>query len=111
MNVASYLGADTAKGAVAGTNAATGAPTATLVTTRAGSWVWGVGTDWSNALARTLGSGQTMVDQYLSSAGDTYWLQRQTAPTPAAGTAVTLNDTAPTGDRYNLAIIEILAAP
>jgi hypothetical protein len=28
-----------------------------------------------------------------------------------AGTVVTINDTAPTGDRYNLSICEILPAP
>jgi hypothetical protein len=52
-----------------------------------------------------------MVHQLLSSNGDTYWVQRQTATTPLSGTSVTINDTAPTGDRYNLAICEILPAP
>jgi hypothetical protein len=32
-------------------------------------------------------------------------MQRQNAPTPAT---VTINDTAPAGDRYNLAIVEIV---
>src|SRR5437879_12620803 len=32
--------------------------------------------------------------------GDTYWVRMQTAPTPLAGTKVTLNDSAPAGDRY-----------
>ena len=44
-------------------------------------------------------------------AGDTYWMQMQNAATTLSGTAVTINDTAPTGDRYNLAIVEVLAAP
>jgi len=52
-----------------------------------------------------------MVHQYLATVGDTYWVQRQTAVTPASGTVVTINDTAPTGDRYNLSICEILPAP
>ena len=52
-----------------------------------------------------------LVDQYLAPAGDTYWVQRQNAPTPASGTAVTTNDTAPTADRYDLAVVEVLAAP
>ena len=51
-----------------------------------------------------------MVDQFLSPSGDTFWTQRQTAPTPAAGTTVAINDTAPTGDRFDLAIVEILPA-
>jgi hypothetical protein len=34
-------------------------------------------------------------------------VQRTLTPTPLAGTSVTLNDTAPTTDRYNLFICEI----
>lgn len=61
--------------------------------------------------ARTVGPNQTLVDQFLAPAGDTYWLQRQNAPTAATGTLVTINDTAPTNDMWNLAVIEVLAAP
>jgi hypothetical protein len=43
--------------------------------------------------------------------GDTYWVQRQNSTTPVAGTVVTINDTAPTADRYNLSIVEILPVP
>src|SRR6185295_14398555 len=70
-----------------------------------------VGTDYDNPIARTLGTGQTIVHQYLATIGDTYWVQRRTIATPLAGTSVTINDTAPTTDRYNLSICEILAAP
>ena len=70
----------------------------------------GVGNDFDNGIARTLGPSQTMVHQYLATTGDTYWVQRQTNPTPSSGTSVTINDTAPTGDRYNLSIVEVLAA-
>jgi hypothetical protein len=111
LSVAGFLGADTTTGAVLAASGASGAPSATLTTTRAGSWVWGVGTDWSTAHARTVGSGQTLVDQYLSPSGDTYWLQRTSAATPAAGTAVPINDTAPTTDMWDLALIEVLPAP
>ena len=69
--------------------------------------MWGVGVDYDNATARTLGSGQTLVDSYFSPSGDTYWVQRRDALTPAAGTAVTLDDTAPTTDRWNLSAMEI----
>jgi len=117
MTVVSFTGANTsgssgsgAIGATASTNAASGAPTATLVTTQNNSWVFGVGNDYDNAISRTLGSGQVLVHQYLSTTGDTYWVQRQNAPTPLGGTSVTINDTAPTSDRFNLAICEILAA-
>ena len=41
--------------------------------------------------------------------GDTFWVQRTTNPVGATGTVVTINDTAPTADRYNLTLCEILA--
>jgi hypothetical protein len=115
ITVMSFSGVDTtgtggsgAIGATASTNAATGAPTATLVTTRNGSWVFGVGNDWDNAVARTPGTNQTLIHQDLASVGDTYWVQMQNSPTPASGTSVTINDTAPTKDSYNLSLVEIL---
>jgi chitodextrinase len=112
ITIAAFSGADTTTaGATASASAATGAPSASLVTTRAGSWVWGVGEDWDKAAARTVGAGQTMVDQFLSPSGDTFWTQRQTAVTPTAGTTVTINDTAPTADRWDLTLAEVLPAP
>ncbi len=112
ITVAAFIGADTAtNGAVASAAAASGAPSASLVTTRAGSWVWGVGEDWDKASSRTLGAGQTLVDQFLSPSGDTFWTQRQTATTPATGTTVAINDTAPTADRWDMALVEVLPAP
>ncbi len=112
ITVAAFSGADTTLGGATGSaSAASGAPTASLVTTRAGSWVWGVGEDWDKAAARTVGPGQTLVDQFLSPSGDTFWTQRQTATTAAAGTTVTINDTAPTADRWDLALVEVRAAP
>lgn len=111
ITVAAFKGADlAASGAVASSAAASGAPSASLVTTRAGSWVWGVGEDWDKASARGIGAGQTMVDQFLSPSGDTFWTQRQTAPTPLAGTTVTINDVSPTTDRWDLALVEVLPA-
>jgi len=112
ISVAAFVGADTIlNGATGAGAAATGAPSASLTTTRAGGWVWAVGNDWDSATGRTVGSAQTLVDQYLSPSGDTFWLQRQTAPTPAAGTLVTIDDTAPTTDQWNLALIEVPPAP
>ena len=92
-------------------NANAGAPAAQLTTTRNNSWEFGVGNDYDNAIARTSGPNQTIIHQYLASIGDTYWVQRQNTTTPASGTVVTINDTAPTTDRYNLSICEILPAP
>ena len=96
-------------GAIGGASAKSGAPSASLVTTGVGSWVLGVGNDFDNATARTLAAGQTLVHQYLSTAGDTYWVQRLSTAVATAGTTVTIADTAPTKDRYNLSIVEVLA--
>ena len=115
ITVISFAGVDTtgtggsgAIGAVGGSNSAAGAPSASIVTTRANSWVFGVGNDWDNATARTVGANQSMVHQYLATVGDTFWIQRQNATTQASGTTVTINDTAPTGDRFNLSVVEIV---
>ncbi len=112
MTVMSFAGVNPtgAIGAVGGKSAASGAPTATLVTTGSNSLVVGVGNDYDNAITRTVGAGQTLIHQDLTATGDTYWVQMQASTIPASGTTVTINDTAPTKDRYNLSIVEILAA-
>jgi hypothetical protein len=117
ITVVTFTGADAsgsngsgAIGATGSGSAAAGAPTATLTTTRNNSWVFGVGNDWDHPVARTLGPNQTMVHQYMPSVGDTYWVQRMASATAASGTSVTINDTAPTADRYNLTIVEVLPA-
>jgi hypothetical protein len=117
MTVMSFTGVNPSgtngSGAIGATgtgNASSGAPTASLVTTRNNSWVFGVGNDFDNAIARAPGPGQGLVHQFLAPVGDTYWVQMQNAPTPATGTTVIINDTAPTTDRYNLTICEVLAA-
>jgi hypothetical protein len=117
ITVMSFSGVDAtgvngsgAIGATASKNAATGAPTASLITTRNNSVVLGVGNDFDNAIVRAVGSGQSLIHQYLTPTGDTYWVQRQTNPIASSGTSVTINDTAPTTDRYNLSIVELLAS-
>jgi hypothetical protein len=115
ITVVTYAGVDTsgtngsgAIGATAGVNASKGSPSASLVSTRNGSWVFGVGNDYDNAIARVPDSGQSLINQYLTSTGDTYWVQKQNAPTPLAGSTVKIDDTAPTADRFNLTIVEVL---
>jgi Domain of unknown function (DUF4082)/Bacterial Ig domain len=115
LTVMSFKGVDAtgtngsgAIGATGSGNSLRGAPTASLVTTRNGSWVVGVGNDYDNATSRTPGAGQVLVHQYLAPVGDTYWVQRQNTATAASGTTVSINDTAPTTDRYNLTICEVL---
>ena len=103
VNPAGAIGATATKGA------STGAPSASLVTMGNNSWVLGVGNDFDKATARTVGAGQVLIHQYLTSTGDTYWVQMLGTPIAASGTAVTINDTAPTKDSYNLAIVEILS--
>jgi hypothetical protein len=115
LTVMSFKGVDAtgtngsgAIGATGSGNSRQGAPTASLVTTRNGSWVLGVGNDYDNAISRTPGAGQVLVHQYFAPVGDTYWMQRQNTATAASGTTVSINDTAPTTDRYNLTICEVL---
>jgi len=117
ITVMTFAGADATgangSGAIGATklaSSASGAPTSTLSTTRNSSWVFGVGNDFDNAIARTAGANQTVTRQFLTPAGDTYWVQMQNNVTPASGTAVSINDSAPTADRYNLAIVEVLPA-
>jgi len=114
ITVISFAGVDTsgsgganAIGATGSGNSSKGAPTASLVTTRNNSWVFGVGNDYDNAISRTPGVNQTVVHQFLTPTGDTYWVQMQNSTTPLSGTTVTVNDTAPTTDRYNLSIAEV----
>jgi hypothetical protein len=115
ISIVSFTGADYtgtngsgAIGAIGTGNSSSGAPTASLVTTRNNSWVFGVGNDWDLAVARTPAAGQNIVHQYLAPNNDTYWVQALNTTTPLSGTTVTLNDTAPTADRYNLSIVEVL---
>jgi len=111
INVVAFAGVNVTNpvGAVGGGSAASGAPTASLITQGTNSWVFGVGNDWDGAVARTVGASQTMVHQYLSPTGDTFWVQRQNATVLPAGTVVTINDTAPTNHQWNLSIVEIRA--
>jgi uncharacterized membrane protein len=97
-----------AVGATAVFSSASGAPTGSVTTTRDGSWVFAVGADWDNAIARTPGPNQTMVHQYLATVNDTYWVQRQNNISSPAGTIVAMNDAAPTSDEYNFALVEVL---
>ena len=94
-------------GASAIRSGATGAPTVSLVTTSDDSLIYGVGNDFDRAVARTVGAGQVKVDEFLAPSGDTMWVQARTASSGPAGSTMTLNDTAPTNDQWNFAIVEI----
>jgi hypothetical protein len=98
-------------GAVGSGNGTTGSATASLITTKANSLVVGVVEDWNAPASATIGANQTLVHQLAVTGLASFWTQRQTAVTPTAGSTVTINDTAPTGDMYNISICEILAGP
>jgi hypothetical protein len=97
-------------GASVTASGASGAPSASLTTTKANSLVFAVGNDWDRAVARTLPVGWTMLDQWVATGnGDTYWSQYTSQTTGPAGTVVNAADTAPTNDQWNLVAIELLS--
>jgi hypothetical protein len=112
ITVISFKGVDLSgtngSGAIGATGSGSnvGAPEATLTTTRSNSLVFGVGYDWDAAVARTVGTNQSLVHQYLPTV-DTFWVQRQNSAIPASGTTVSIDDTAPDSDQFNLSIVEI----
>ena len=111
ITVATFTGARSTLGATATSGAATGAPTTSLTTAANGSLVWGAGTDGTAATARTAITGQALVSQWLDTSGAaTTWAQRVSAPVPTSGTVVSLGDSAPTADSFNLAAVEIVPA-
>jgi len=105
MEMSSGAGASVVGGA------ASGAPSVSLKTTEKGSVVFATGNDYDNAIGRTLGPNQVMLSQYLDTkTGDTYWTQYTGHVQGEAGSTVTLNDTAPTTDQWNMAAVEILVS-
>jgi hypothetical protein len=117
ITVVPVTGADTtlggagAIGASLAANAATGVPTATLQTTRANSWVLGIGDDWWWGHVMTPGPDQVIINQYMPKVDDVYWVQRTLTATPDVG-GVTLDATydGPMTDRWNMALVEIREA-
>jgi hypothetical protein len=106
VTVVSFIAADTALGAIAGMSAAIGAPRVALSGTRAGSIAWATGVASGAATARILGSAQASADQFVDVAGrGTYWTQYRSA----SGTALTLDDRAPSSP-WNLAAVEVRPA-
>lgn len=96
-------------GATATASALSGAPSVGLTTKSAGSWTVAAGNDWDTATPRAVGASQSLVSQYLDArTQNTFWVQGSNNPSSASGQSVTLNDTAPTGDRWNLAALEVL---
>ena len=106
LTVVAFTGAS-GVGASTVASGLSGAPSASLATTADASVVYGVGNDFDQAIARTVPAGQTKVHEFLAPSGDTMWMQKAGATIAIAGTSVTLNDTAPTADQWNFAIVEV----
>jgi hypothetical protein len=111
MTVAAFSGAAPAVAATAVGGAATGAPQVPLTTSKARSLVWVVGHDADQAVAHTPLPGQTMVHEFRDPAGGNAGWVQATGSIPAANSTVTVGDSAPTLDRWELAAVEIPAAP
>ena len=80
-----------------------------FLTLAATSLVFAAGDDWDRAAARKLPVGWVKLDQWLDTGtGDTYWSQYTNHPTGKAGSKITVNDTAPTDDSWNLAAVELV---
>jgi hypothetical protein len=108
LSLVAMEGAD-GVGATAHASASSGAPHLTLTTLAATSLVFAAGDDWDRAAARKLPVGWVMLDEWLNTGtGDTYWSQYTNHPTGTAGTHVSVADTAPTNDHWNLAAVELV---
>lgn len=95
-------------GASASASGATGEPAVSVMTSEEGSLVYAVGSDPASATARTLGANQVLLRQDLDAvAGKTFWSQYFGAVTGPAGEPITLDDTAPSTDPWNMAAVEV----
>ncbi len=109
IDVVTFTGAAKTVGATAAASAPNGAPSVNLITTVPNAMVWAVGNDWDQAKTRRVGANQKISRQFIDkTSGDTYWTQYQQSPFQYPGTMVTINDTAPTTNRWNLATIEVV---
>ena len=73
--------------------------------------MFAVGNDWDRAIGRTVGAGQALAGQWVDTGtGDTFWAQSTSGQTGPAGSVVTMNDTSPANDQWNLVAVEVMAA-
>jgi hypothetical protein len=109
LTILAFAGGNGTGGAGAG-GGPTGAPSVYLPGVAEGSGVFAVGNDWDRAVARTPVTGQVLQQQYvLTSVGDTFWVQSTADRNPALG-LVTIADSAPTNDQWNIAAVEVRPA-
>jgi hypothetical protein len=88
---------------------ASGLPSAILTSCTAGSYVFAVSSDWSQAGLGTVDSTQTIITEYNNTGQITVHNWRTVAVLAASGSQ-TMNLTAPSAENYNLCVIEILDA-
>jgi hypothetical protein len=69
--------------------------TLAITTTRANSYVLGIGFDQNLNTARTIGAAQTMIVDQGDLVGDEVWSQYVTSHASVSGTSKTVNDTSP----------------
>ena len=107
ITVASFKGAAPAVGAIAVAGAASGAPQVSLTPSKAGSLLWAVGQDPDRPVPRAPLGGQNVVHESFGlMGGGTSWVQA-TGPVAAANSPITVGDSSPTIDRWDLAAVEI----
>lgn len=97
---------DTAAGATNSASSASGLPSAAVTTTRIDSWCWAVKADWSAGGSGTPNSGQEMVHTFHSAGEYTSDVWRK-AEGVDSGSSVTLNETAPSAQNFNMVLVEI----
>jgi hypothetical protein len=95
-------------GASAGGSAARGTPSVRLTTTGATSLVFAAGNDPARAEARSLPDGWVLLDQMVDARiGRSSWTQYTNDPTGFAGSRITVADSRPPGDPWNLVAVEL----
>lgn len=108
LSVIAMEGAD-GTGASATASGNTGAPHLHLKTLSATSLIFAAGNDWDSATARGLPTGWVPLDQWLNTqTGDTFWSQYTNQPTGPAASRITVSDTSPTNDHWNLTAVELI---
>ena len=95
-------------GNVASVSNKSGAPSGTVTTSKKNSWVWAVGDDWKASIPRKVPASQKLWHQAFDEVGDTYWVQSTGKITKGAGKAVTIKDTKPKTDPFDMVLVEIL---
>jgi RHS repeat-associated protein len=111
ITVAAFTGAAPVAGAHATANGHSTHPAVSLTTTQPHSLVWAAGEDPTHAGTLTPANGQALVHQEADTkVHATYWAQDVTKPVATANTTVTIADTLPATDHWNLAAVEIPSA-